>query len=60
MHLNPAEQLPPVDCPLLIETEPGLLVQATRTTFVERKGREMEYRLNDGTTVLGRYRWTYP
>lgn len=60
MHLNPAEQLPPVDCPLLIETEPGLLVQAVRTTFVERKGREMEYRLNDGTTVLGRYRWTYP
>lgn len=59
-HLNPAEQLPPVDCPLLIELEPGLLVPAARTTFVESKGREMEYRLNDGTLVLGRYRWTYP
>lgn len=59
-HLNPAEQLPPVDCPLLIEVEPGRLVQAARTRFVESRDREMEYRLADGTTLVGRFRWTYP
>ena len=59
-HLNPAELLPPVDCPLLIEVEPGRLVQAARTGFVESRDREMEYRLADGSMIVGRYRWTYP
>lgn len=60
MHLNRAEHLPPVDCPLLIEVEPGRLVRAVRTSFIANKDRQMEYRLPDGTTITGRFAWTYP
>lgn len=59
-HLNDASLLAPVDCPLVIETEPGVLVEARRTVFVpDRKG-QMEYQLLDGSLIRGRYRWTYP
>lgn len=60
MHLNRPEHLPPVDCPLVIELEPGRLVPAVRTSFIASKDRQMEYRLADGTVVTGRYAWTYP
>lgn len=59
-HLNSANQLPPVDCPLLIEIQPGHLVAASRTSFITKRNREMDYLLADGRTITGRYRWTYP
>lgn len=59
-HLNPASSLPPVDCPLVIELPSGLLVRAIRTEFVKQKDDLLTYTLADGTTVIGRYRWSYP
>ena len=58
-HLNDPSTLPPVGCPLLIEVG-GALVKARRTGFIAERGRQMEYQLADGTTITGRYRWTYP
>ena len=60
VHLNPASSLPPVDCPLVIELPSGLLVRATRTAFVKQQDDLLTYTLADGTTVIGRYRWSYP
>ncbi len=60
LHLNTPEKLAPVDCPLLIEIRPGDLVAATRTSFITNRDRQMEYRLEDGSVITGRYRWTYP
>lgn len=57
--LNDAGHLPPVRCPLLIEVD-GQLIQAYRTSFVEQRDRQMEYRLENGQIIIGRYRWTYP
>lgn len=59
IKLNPAEQLPPVRCPLLIEVD-GELVRASRTGYIESKDRAMEYKTADGVVIHGRYRWTYP
>lgn len=60
IHLNPASVLPPVDTPLLIELEPGNLVRAMRPAFVEKRDYALEFRLDNGGTVFGRFRWTYP
>jgi len=59
VHLNPASELPPVNCPLIIEVD-GELVRAERTGFVEQRDRQMEYQLQSGEKIVGRYRWTYP
>ncbi len=59
VHLNPASELPPVNCPLIIEVE-GELLRAERTGFVEQRDRQMEYQLQSGEKIVGRYRWTYP
>lgn len=59
MHLNNAEHLPPVGCPLLIEVD-GELVRAERTGFISEKGRQMEYKREAGEIITGRFRWTYP
>lgn len=57
--LNSSGNLPPVDCPLLIEVGEAL-VPATRTGFIATKSADMEYRLANGCLIHGRYRWTYP
>ena len=59
VHLNPAGDLPPVDCPLLIKVN-GELVEARRTGFIEGKDRQMEYETPTGEIILGRFEWTYP
>lgn len=59
-HLNPADKLPPVECPILVEIAPQRLVAAERTGFISSKGSEMEYRVSDGNVIMGRLRWTYP
>jgi len=58
-HLNKADHLPPVNCPLLISVD-GRLVRASRTGYVAKKADGMEYETPDGTKLYGRYRWTYP
>lgn len=58
-HLNAADLLPPVSCPLLIEVN-GDLVRAERTGLIANRADDMEYRLAGGTCIHGRFRWTYP
>lgn len=58
-HLNPADLLPPVSCPLLIEVD-GAVLRAERTGIIPNKQDGMEYRLDDGALIYGRYPWTYP
>lgn len=59
LHLNPPEQLAPVGCWLLLECS-GELFHARRTSYVEKKNRELEYELPDGRIITGRYWWTGP
>ena len=68
LHFNPAAQLPPVDCPLLILTELGAL-PAIRTGYVASKGDQMEYAglvydssqwQQTDARYYGRFEWTYP
>lgn len=59
LHLNSASQLPPVDCPLLIEVGHAL-VPAHRESFVQSRDHELTFLLADGSKITGRYRWTYP
>lgn len=58
-HLNSPDVLPPVSCPIIIQIPCGKLVRAERTRHIEQRNRDMEYRLEDGRVVVGRYRWTY-
>jgi hypothetical protein len=58
VHLNSASQLPPVDCPLIIEVD-GQLVEAMRTKFVESRDRELTFQTKAGE-IVGRFKWTYP
>lgn len=58
-HLNHPNHLPPVGCPLLILVN-GELIRAERTSHLEKRGRQMEYRTEDGETIVGRFEWTYP
>lgn len=60
LQLNPPDQLPPVDCPLLIKLDDGSVVQAERTSHIQHRGLQMDYRLADGTTITGRFAWTFP
>lgn len=59
LRLNPPEQLAPVGCWLLLHVS-GELVHGRRTSHVQKKGREMEYQLADGTHVTGKFWWTAP
>lgn len=58
--MNRPERLPPVDCPLLIELPDGSRVRAERTRHVAARGLGMEYRLSDGSLIIGAFPWTYP
>lgn len=57
--LNSGERLPPVGCSLVILVD-GCLVRAVRTGIIAKKTDDMEYRLDDGRLILGRFDWTYP
>lgn len=57
--INSPDRLAPVNCSLLILVD-GNLLRARRTSHIERKNREMEYILEDGSKIVGRYPWTYP
>lgn len=57
-HFNPASQLPPVDCPLIIKVN-GVMVKAHREQYAISKDSQLEYVTNDGI-IMGRYEWTYP
>lgn len=58
-HWNHESMLPPVDCPLLLSVH-GVPTKATRVSHVRNRNAEMEYLLDGGTRILGRFKWTYP
>lgn len=60
VHLNAASNLPPVECPLLVEIAPGRLVRAERPSMLASRGDDMAYVLTDGNVIHGKLRWTYP
>lgn len=60
MHLNSANTLPPVQCPLLIEIAPDRVVRAERTSWVLHRDNDLTYKICDGNEITGKFRWTYP
>ena len=58
-HWNSAESLPPVGCPIVLRIGCAV-VQAERTAHIERRDREMTYKLPTGQELVGRYEWSYP
>lgn len=58
-HFNPPSTLPPVATPLLIRLPCGAVLQAERTCYLADRDGQMEYRLQDGRLITGRYDWTY-
>lgn len=59
MHWNNESLLPPVDCPLLVKIA-GVAHKAVRTSYIDNKSAHMEYVLDSGVKVIGRFEWTYP
>ena len=59
IHLNPASQTPPVDCPLLIEVD-GQLLRVIRYEWARSHSDVLYFYLLDGGMITGRYRWTHP
>lgn len=53
LHLNSPSVLPPVGCTLLVMLD-GVLIRAVRTSYIERKTDNIEYKLEDGTIILDR------
>ena len=51
--------LPPVDSPLVIEIQPGVMVGASRISHVERRGDQLVFDLAHGGQFVGRPRWTH-
>lgn len=58
-HWNSADTLPPVECPIIVMRANGP-AKAERVAHISKKDRLMEYKMEDGSTVLGRLPWTYP
>lgn len=56
---NPPERLAPVGCWLVILVE-GKPRYAERTSYIESKSRDMEYLLDNGMMITGRFKWTTP
>lgn len=58
-HWNSPDVLPPVGCPIVLRIGCAV-VQAERTAHIERRDREMTYKLPTGQELVGRYEWSYP
>lgn len=58
-HWNSPDVLPPVGCPIVLRIGCAV-VQAERTAHIERRDREMTYKLPGGQVLTGRYEWSYP
>lgn len=56
---NPPERLAPVGCWLVILVD-GKPQYAERLSYIESKNRDMEYLLDNGMLVTGRFKWTTP
>lgn len=56
---NPPERLAPVGCWLVILIV-GKPQYARRTSYIESRNREMEYELDNGLKLTGRFMWTTP
>jgi hypothetical protein len=60
LKFNPPERLPPVGCWLLIRLPDGTVVQAKRLSHIQTRELAMEYQLETGLVIKGRFDWTYP
>lgn len=58
-HWNRAEDLAPVMLWLLVKMG-NCTCYARRMSHIEKKNRDMEYQLADGTHYTGKLEWTYP
>lgn len=58
-HWNSPDNLPPVDCPLVI-LFCGVVWRVERTAHVESRDRQLTYRINETWSIKGRCPWTYP
>ncbi len=58
LHWNRPEQLAPVDCWLLVQLPDGRVTHARRTRYIERKNRDQDYQLRDGSSHVGKLPWT--
>ena len=58
MHLNTSSQLPPTHTPLLLLID-GEYVEAMRLTYIQNRDDQIEYYLECGKKIFGRYKWTY-
>lgn len=56
---NPPERLPPVGCPLVVLVDDSAL-RCERTTQLQDKAGQMEYRTDVGHVFRGRHWWSYP
>lgn len=56
---NSPERLPPVGCPIVINSN-GVALKAYRTNYLKQKSGDMDYRLASGEVIRGRYQWSYP
>ena len=59
LHLNSEFVQPPVNCPLLIRVGEQL-VKAWRENWESSKDAEMEFVVEGGEKVRGKFPWTYP
>lgn len=61
LHWNSPSMLPPVACPILIRLPIGDTREVERTTHLNDKNGQMEYRcMRGGGLYHGRFEWTYP
>ena len=60
IHLNPASQTPPVDCPLLIEMPDGKLLRVERRDWARSHSEQLVFYTTCGRQITGKFRWTYP
>ena len=54
------ETLPPVGCPLLVYLGWGCVAIGERTGHITNKNAGYEVRFADGSTMIRRWKWTYP
>lgn len=61
VHTNDPGVLPPVACPILIAVNAdNVMIRAERISHLRDRSGDMDYRLENGEVIVGRFRWTYP
>jgi hypothetical protein len=58
-EFNRPENLPPVACPLVLNIQ-GATVRGQRISHLSNRAGKMDYRLESGDIIKGRFPWSYP